>query len=285
MLQERCKEDVQLIQLPVIFNEEERGFFECCEPELVLGSNTTDSWKNDITPAWVKMYSGSDSATFTLKKNGEDAIYQPEVLEFPEDEFSRYVEIHWKDVLASDGIGCYTIFIETEIAGMEFSYNWQNTEYNLLPYSIENARGTARLRAVFNHFHEIEGIDFKGANVNGTIRFYGQIDGKKPNTEVSTFVYANREINTIVAENIPSWEMKTDPLKEQRLEQIVDLYLLSNVELYISDYNKHSHSYKTLDLPVYLKETAEVEYTELTRIATLMVTLWKRQRNERTYYS
>lgn len=285
MLQERCKEDVQLIQLPVIYDEEDRGFAECCEPELVLGSNTNDSWKNDITPAWVKMYSGSDSATFTLRKNGVNAIYQPTVNDFPEDEFSKYIEIHWKDVLASDGIGCYTIFIEQDVAGVQMEYNWQNIEYKLLTFSVDNTLGTARLKAVFNHYHEIEDINFKGANVNGTIRFYGKIDEKQYNSEHEVLVYGNRTINTIVAENIPSWEMKTDPLKEQKTDQINSLYLLSNVELFISDFNAHSHSYKTKDVAVYVKETGEMKYGEFSRGASVNITLWDRYRNKRTYYS
>jgi hypothetical protein len=283
MQEERIKEDILLVKIPSVFEEEDRGFRECCEPEMVLASQVSnDSWKNDITPAWLKLYNASDTGAFVLKKDGVDAIYQPTLMTFPNDEFSIYVEVYWKDVLASDGPGCYSIEREYSISGVNGSDTWGN--YKLLPFSTQIALGTARLRAVFNHFQEIEDINFKGANVNGTFRFYGKINDRQSNKEIRTLTYANREIKNVVKENIYSYEMKTDPLKEQKLSMLSDLYLLSDVQLFASDYNAHSNSYKILDIPVYLKESEEIEYPELSRNASMKAKLWHGVRNKRTYY-
>ncbi len=283
MQEERIKEDVLLVMTPSIFNEENRGLNECCDPELVMAGNTNYSWMNDITPVWLKMYSNTDTVTFTLKKNGQEAIYQPTALTFPNDQFSQYAEIVWKDVLASDGIGCYSILREWNISGIEGSDTWGL--YELLNFTSENALGTARLRAVFNHFHEIEGLNFKGANIRGTIRFAGKIDGRQPNKVINTLTYSNREVKNVVVENLNTFELKTDPLKEHLTKKIVDLFLLSEVDLYASDYNYFNHSYNILDIPVILEETEELEYLEFNRGAKINAKLADKFKNKRTYYS
>ena len=283
-MEERIKEDVLLVRLPYVYNEDDRGLDECCDPELVLASSgSNDSWKNDITPAWLKLYSGSDTVTFTLKKDGVDASYQPTANLFPNDEFSQYIEVIWKDVLSSDGVGCYSIHREWNIGGLEGSDVWG--EYRLLPFTVDNSLGTARLRAVFNHYHEIEGINFKGANVNGTIRFAGSIGNRQPNKEIDTLTYSNREVKSIVVENLNTYELKTDPLKEYATSKLVDLYFLSGVKLYGSDYNYFNHSYKILDIPVILEETEELEYKEFNRGASVTAKLSDKFKNKRTYYS
>lgn len=284
MQEERIKEDIQVVKLPSTFIEDDRGYKECCDPELVLASlSSSDSWKNDITPAWIKFYNGGDSGVIVLKKDGEDAIYQPTTMYFPNDQYSVYVEVDWKSVLAIDGIGCYTIERTWNMSGIDGFDTWGN--YELLNYSVENTLGTARLRAVFNHYHEIEDINFKGANVNGTIRFAGFIGNRQPNKYIDNLISSDRIVTSNVRENLYSYEMKTDPLKEQRTSLITDLYLLSEVELYASDYNYFNHSYKILDIPVTLDETEELEYKEFNRGANVNVKLVDKVKNKRTFYS
>ncbi len=284
MQEERIKEDVLVIKLPSTFTEDDRGLKECCDPELVLASLTSDdSWKNDITPAWIKLYSAPDVGSIILKKDGEDAIYQPTLQYYPNDQYSVFVEVDWKEVLSIDGVGCYTIERTWNISGIEGFDTWG--EYRLLNFSVENTLGTARLRAVFNHFHEFQDINFKGANVNGTIRFYGFIGNRQPNKYIDNLISSDREVTSNIRENLFVYEMKTDPLKENMTRQITELYLLSEVELYASDYNKFNHSYKILDIPVTLEETEELEYKEFNRGASVNVKLADKFKNKRTYYS
>ena len=283
MMQERIKENVLLITIPFQFDDENRGYFECCEPELVMAStSSTDSWKNDIFPDWMKLFSSSDTVSWKLKKGGVDALWQPVVKSFPNDLYSKYVEVIWRDVLAMDGAGCYTLEKDYEISGIEGSEILG--KFELKPYSIDGALGTARLRAVFNHFQELDGINFRGANVRGTMRFGGYIGNRQPNKEIDNLVYQNRIIHSVVRENIPTWEMKTDPLHEKYTTRLTDLYLLSETELYISDYNSFNHSYKIFDIPVTLQESEELEYKEFNRGANVNATFTTRVRNKRTYY-
>lgn len=284
MQEERIKEDFQLVKLPIIYEEEDRGNFECCEPELVLASNTNDSWKNDITAVWEKLYSNTDTVTFTLQKDGVETSFQPVTLSFPNDEFSKYTEVKWKDVLLNEGIGCYNIFVEYNISGVEGSYNWGG-KYNLLPYSVENAMGTGRLRAVFDHYHELQNLNFKGARVNSTIRFNGYIGNEQSNKEIKILNQGNRVIQEVVKEDLPTWEMKTDPLKIRFTRQLRKLFLLHQTELYASDHNWFNHDYNILDIPVTILETDEMEYKEFNRGASVSTKLVDRTRNKRNFYA
>lgn len=282
MIQERIKKDYSSIKLPTIFVEEDRGFFRCCEPRLVIGSATSDSWKNDITPAWIKLSSPLDTVEFILETCGEVTNYVPEAIEFIKEENAYYCEIDWKEVLASDGAGDFRLRIVAEISGIPFDFTWGN--YILKEYSFENVQGTARLRAVFNSYHEIEGIDFTDSMVNGTTRFNGMIGFRKPNKQTDNLIYNDRQMKSVVRENLNSYELKSDPLKEEILSELTDLYLLSENELYASDFNAHNNSYKYLDLPVTIEESDDIEHYELSRNSKINAVLTDRFKNKRNYF-
>lgn len=283
IVQERIKQDVKLITLPNVFIEEDRGYKVCCEPELVLASGTNDTWKNDITAAWVKLYSSSDTVTFKLKdENGNDTTYQPATNNFANDLYSKYCEVQWKSVLAAEGIGCYSIEVEYEISGITGAFTWGR--YHLRNYSIDIANGTARFRAVWNHYNEIEDINFSGSNVQGTIRFKGYIGSRQPNKEVNNLIYSNREVRSVVRENLNTWEFETDPMKEQYTRMICDLFLLSEVQLFASDYNDFNHSYNINDIPVIIEESEQIEYLEFFRGAIVKGKLGDKFKNKRAIY-
>jgi hypothetical protein len=86
-------------------------------------------------------------------------------------------------------------------------------------------------------------------------------------------------------ENLNSYEIITDPADECIIRPLVELYLLSENELYISDYNVHNHSYRYLDLPVIVQESPKIEYPdEFARKASLTCTVGDKFKNKRTYY-
>lgn len=282
MIQERIKRDYTSIQLPTIFEEEDRGFFRCCEPELVLASGTADSWKNDITPAWIKLSDVADTVEFILESCGIVTTYIPEAVPFVKEANAFYTEINWKDVLSSDGEGNFTLRIVANISGIPFDFVWG--EYILKQYSVQNAKGTARLRGVFNAYHEIERIDFTDSMVNGTFRFKGMIGFRKPNKQTDNLIYNDRQMKSVIRENLNVYELKTDPLKEEFISKLTDLYLLSETQLFASDYNAHNNSYKYLDLPVTIEESDEIEHYELSRDSKLTAMLTDRKKDKRTYF-
>lgn len=272
------------IKLPIVFTEQNRGFKICCDPLMVLAGGDTDSWKNDVSSAWIKISDPTDQFDFVLEKDGIPVTsYTLIVEEFPNEENAFYTTIQWRDVLALEGAGCYELKITYNISGVDGAFSW--AKYNLMPYSIQNALKTARIRVKFNLKQEIEGINFTGANVEDSFRFWGFIGDRQVNTEIDNLVYQDRSVKTVVRENLDTYVISTDPLQECFITPLTDLYLLSENEMWISDYNAHNHSYKINDVPVVVQEAPEIDYLDrFQRRAVLTCTVGIRNKTKRTNY-
>lgn len=269
------------IQLPPNFSEPNRGLKDCCCENLVLASSSSNTWENDLTSAWIKLNIGG-TAQFKLLKEGIETNFTPTPQLFVKEPNAIYTTINWNDVLVSDGPGCYELVIEYNISGIVGNLSWGN--YKLLPFSIEAARKTARVRAIFNGYHEIEQINFTGSNVESSHRFYGFIGNRQPNTEIDNLIYGDRQMKRVIRENLNQYEILTDPVNECELLPLIDLYLLSENELFISDYNAHNFTYRINDLPVIVEESAEIEYKEFSRKASLKCIVGDKFKNKRTYF-
>jgi len=281
--QNRTKKEYPSIKLPEIFEEENRGYFRCCCEAIVLADQTSsDTWKNDVTSAWIKLSDVLDTASFDLYKDNTLATYQPTQVTFARESLGRYVTIPWQDVLNTDGAGCYRLDITFTIAGVNQTFTWG--KYKLKPYSIQNALETARVKAIFNAYNEIEQIDFRDSKVEDTLRFYGFIGNAQPNMEIDNIIYDNREMKKVIRENLNTYEIITDPICEEFTKSLKDLYLLSENELFISDYNAHNHSYRYQDLPVIVTESPEIEYYDFSREAKLTCIVGDKFKNKRSYY-
>lgn len=280
--QERTKREYKSVRLPKIFVEENRGYERCCCEALVLASLTNDSWKNDVTSAWIKVSEFSDITNFNLYKNGVLANYQPVIQHFVKDPLARFVTIQWKDVLQIDGEGCYRLEIEFNIAGVQQTMIWG--KYKLKTYSIQTALGTARVRVKFNSYQEIEGIDFTDSLVEDSLRFNGFIGFSQPNTEIDNLIYENREMKKVIRENLRTHELITDPICEEFTRALTELYLLSENEIYLSDYNAHNHSYRYQDKPAIVEQSPEIEYYDFSRSAKLTCILGDKFKNKRSYF-
>ena len=280
--QDRTKESFDSIKLPSDFVEDARGLKECCCVYKVLASPSSDTWKNDKTSAWLKVSDPSDTFSFVLKKNDVVTTYTPTSVPFPNESYAYYTTIDWNDVLTSDGVGCYEIKISYSISGITGELSWG--KYQLEPYSIQNALNTARIRAIFNGYQEIEQINFSGADVESTFRFFGYIGNRQPNTEIYDIIYNNREMKRVIRENLDTYQLITDPSDDCIIRPLVDLYFLSENQLFISDYNAHNPSYRYQDLPVIVEESPELEYYDFSRKVKLTCTLSDKFKNKRTYY-
>lgn len=281
-VEDRFLREYSAITLPTDFVEQDRGADDCCCEYLVLGSAGADTWKNDKTSAWIKLSDPIDIFTFALYKNGVITSYLPLPVAFPSEPNAYYCTISWIDVLNSDGIGCYELKIDYNISGVIGSVSWG--KYNLKPYSVANALGTARVRALFNGIQETEGINFTNSNVDYSFRFPGFIGSQQPNTETDNIIYGNREMKRVIRENLNTYEINTDPLTECFIRPLMTLFLLSENELFISDYNVFNHSYRYLDLPVIVNESPEITYFDFSRKASLKCKVEDKFKNKRTYY-
>jgi hypothetical protein len=185
-------------------------------------------------------------------------------------------------VLNSDGEGCYTLKIQYEISGIVGFVIWGN--FKLQNYSIQNTLKTARVRAFFNAYHEMEQIDFTNSNVESSFRFYGFIGNRQPNTEIDNIIYQNREMKRVIRENLNQYEIITEPVYECFTRPLIELFLLSENDLFISDYNAHNHSYRIQDLPVIVEESATLDYLPLSRYAILKCKVGDKFKNKRTHF-
>lgn len=283
--QERIEKTYESIKLPNIFTEEQRDpTFKCCETLMVLADpNSTDSWRNDVTSAWVKLSDPNDQVTITLTKSGQPTIYPVVIETFVNEPNGRYRTIYWRDVLTTDGEGCYKINIEFTIGGMTGSFEWGT--YDLKFYTIDRALNTARIRVILNQNQQIEDINFTDSMVEDTIRFYGFIGNRQPNMELDNLIYQNRVMRSVRRENLDTYEILTDPYTDDVLRKLTDLYLLSENEMFISDYNSFNNSYRIQDLPVIVQDSPEIEYLDkYQRKATLTCIVGDKIKNKRSFY-
>lgn len=281
--EDRTKKEFSSFKLPASFTEQNRGAQECCCKHLVLASRTTKTWETDKTSMWFKKALNTDIVSFKIYKDGVELVYDGMAsISMPNDPLAIYVTVDWYAVSEEFGFGCYELGIEYNTAGLTGTIEWGH--YDLKPYSVENAMGTARLRAIFNGYHEADGIDFTGANVESCIRFNGFAGRRQPNMETDNIIYSDRQMNRVIRENLNTYEVITDPLNECIIKPITDVFLLSENQLFLSDYNYHNHSYRYQDIPVIVQESANIEYYDWSRLAKLTVTLGDKFKNQRTYY-
>jgi len=281
-IEDRQKFEFKSIKLPGICGNEDRGLNDCCCEELVLAKTTSNSWQTDKTSAWIKLSAPGDTVNFVLYKNGVSTNYIPIATSFVNEPNAFYTTINWNQVLLSDGIGCYELKIQYNISGVSAQFTWG--KYKLLPFTIKNALNTARIRAFFNAYHEIEQIDFTGSNVESTFRFNGYIGNRQPNTEIDNIIYGNREMKRVIRENLNEYEILVDPSLKCITRPLIDLYFLSENELFISDYNAHNHDYCLNDLPVIVSESPEMTYYDFSRKASIKCIVSDKFKNKRTYY-
>ena len=257
---------------------------ECCYPMLVLAKvGDKTSWKNDITSAWFKS-SGitTDVIEFKLYKKGDTlAVYQPVKFDFQFDE-SVGVTIKWQDVLAQDGKGCYYLKLNYTYDGIAGSLIWG--EYNLKEYSIENANGTIRTKVNLNQYYSIEDVNFTGMNMIDCIRVNGFFGEMQPNFKIDNLIYENRKFENVQRERIATYLMKTDPLMYGIMDLLLNVHLLAENTIWVSDYNSFNHSWFLKDKELIVNNSPEMKYQEYARQASLTCELTDKTRNNLAKY-
>jgi hypothetical protein len=284
-LENRTFDKVTLVSIPAALpawtptNTQE----ECaCEPYLVCASSRGNSWESDITGAWIKLYSDSDTATFNLYKDGVLAGIQPTPVSLVNEEFSLYMINDWLEVYDQDGVGCYSIEIDYVISGVSGTLKWG--EYKLVLFESLAVDRTVRVKTIFNSNQSIEAIDFTGSEVEDSYRFKGWFGDRQPKMEIDNIIYSDRSVKKVTRENINEYTLFTNDLNEVDIRRLTDLYLLSENEIYISDFNALNPTYNYLDLPVIVSESPEIEYFEGSRKSTLQVKFNDKVKNSRSFY-
>lgn len=284
----RYKTDHLVIKFPEGYAEEDRLKCKryCCTPELRLASETeTEEWKNDITGVFIKRSQPGDLVEFKIEKCdvGDLTPLLGDVVDFPQDDLAIGFIFKWKEYLAAYGPGRYKITVEFTISGVTGGFDWG--QYDLKPYSIENASGTVRVYSEWKTKYQDLDVDFSNSNFKDSIRFNGFFGNREPRTEINNLITKGRKVEKVTRENLNFYTLRTDPVPECITRQLIDLHLLNEDTLLISDHNASNHSYQYYNRPVVLEETAEVEYIERNRWAKVTVKLGDRQKTKKTYYN
>ena len=137
------------------------------------------------------------------------------------------------------------------------------------------------MKSLFNSNQSIENIDFTNSKVIDTIRFAGYFGDRQPNTMVDNIIYSDRKMNKVVRENLNKYYLETKNLPINHIEQLIDLHLLSENEVYVSDYNFKNPVKYYLDYPCIVSESAEIEYIDTT---SLKCVFNDKIKNSRSYY-
>jgi hypothetical protein len=278
----RTKDCFGVIKLPQTIPSESYGLKGCCDHYLVLAGGNED-WQNDVTSAYMRLQLITDSCTFVLKDSDDNnAIYQPNKTQCPNDSLGYFATVYWNQVLATDGAGCYTIEVNYSIAGVTGTIDWGT--YELKQYSPKNAEMTVRLKGVFNQVNQIEGINFSGSNMTDTIRFYGYFGKRQPNLQVDNLIYQDRTIDNVQRENLNVYELNSDPLTVNYTRRILDLYFLSESDLFISEHHPNNHTSEYKNLPVSISESSDIEYLELSKYAKIKAKFNDKTRDKLTRF-
>jgi len=278
----RTKRDFKVIQLPKSLQTEDFGVKECCEPILVLAGGL-ETWQNQVNSAFIKLQTISDTVNFVLKKDGVNAIYQPTNVQCVNDSLAYYCTVVWSYVLASDGVGCYTLEVNYDIDGIVGVIEWGL--YELQEYSVERAIGTVMIKAIFNQYHSQENIDFTDSNVVDTIRVNGMFGKRDPKTIIDNLIYQNNKLENVIRENENNYTFESDAIKEKYSTKLLDLFLLSETDLFMTDHNFHNHNQGLKDFNGIVSESPTIEYLEGSNFAKIKCIFVEKLRNSFSKYN
>ena len=246
------KDDVTIFKLPHDAIQEDRGLSTCNVPQKVLAS-TADvvPYKNDRTAIAYKF----DSMTIQLEdSNGSLTSAAGVSVSFPYQPDAVGFVIDWRQVTDGGGQliqGCYRVRVNWTLAG---NSGWfYHGAYQLLEYSVDNAKGTTRLYVVLNDLVRKQGINYKDSGFAGTVRFDGIFGFMQPNYQTENNIHTNRERFKVRNEALRTYELRTSYLNRCATRLIDEDTLLAANQIYVTDHNAANHD-RYYDFPVILSE-------------------------------
>ena len=283
----RHKKAVDVVRLPDAFVEEKR--LKCapcstCKQLVLAHSSENDSYKNDKKGVFIKKGLDSDIVAFSMEDDQGNVLANlGDVAIFPNDDLAVGFVYDWQQVYNVHGPGCYKIKVNFTIAGIVGDYTIGT--YTLKKYSIENARHTVRIFSKLNSASLKYNIDFTDSNFVDSVRFNGFFGNRQPNTEINQLINKGRISDKVTRENLNTYKLRTDPINICYTKQILELHLLHEDELFVSDHNASNHDYNIFDKKVVLEDSAEVIYTDGNRKAKIEATFSDRSKVDKSYYN
>ena len=248
----RHKITVEPKKIPSGFDLSDRGETgNCCDCiyKVFADAENNDSYRNHVTSRWMI----GETVTFELYKDGVLTAFVPTAQTFPNDTSAYYCTISWRDVLLTEGIGCYTLVGKSEVSGLEFEQSLGM--FDLQQFTWERVDGLVCIRSVFNDANIQEQINFTNALVMDCLLLDGDIEEYQPTTEINNLIKANRIQEKVKRENRTKWTINVDFADFCHMKRLTDVHLLGENQLFISDYRKDAFDKTILDKPVILSES------------------------------
>jgi hypothetical protein len=254
---------------------------DCCDKIFnVFALTGGESYQNDVTSAWYVLNDGT--VDFNLyKSDGETlATVQPQVFDFANQSNAKYCVIDWLAVFESDGIGCY--YLKVEHTGfIDEVIEWGT--YQLNEWTTDNVEGYVQIRAQFASNQTIEGIDFTNSKVIDCLNVRGFFGDRDPRTEIDNVIYNTRLDVKVTRENINLYTLTTDAVSRIFTRKLLDLYLLSENNLFITDNNSFNHESYIMKR-VIVEEVPTPEYFQYSKKAKIIAKFGDKIKNQRSFY-
>ena len=261
---------------------EDRGGSFCCDNERVLADlDLSVRYRNDLK----SFATVGDSATFTLKKDGVVTSYTPVSVPVVRETDAFYTTIEWRDVAASDGFGCYTLEIDSISAGIANPTICKGP-YDLKPYQsgdIYNGNGTFRVLSEFNDVNDELGIDFTDTRMRSSVRVPGKFGYWQQNTETKNVEYHDGNVIKNRREDFRSYEIRTNKICNCLNEELL-FHVLAENSTWLSDHNFNSPDKFLRDIPVIVKEGAEITHFDDNPYLKTVVIYEQKVRKSRTHF-
>jgi hypothetical protein len=280
----------EIVQAPVIQEDEFCEPNECPYESLVLAdTESTDRFKNDVSVFFKQAIGQLGTVTFYLvDENGNeyeinDGTYGVfwALGNFTYEPLLSAVQIHWRNVLILLGEGCYRIKTSlSRLVGEDLvTYSCC---YKLLQYSCDKAEKTVRITSVQNGNFKDLGINFKGINLTGDIRFDATFGREQIEVNNTMYVGVN-DIKTLNAQDQRSTFTLTSKLVPHIcITHPLFKYHLRGTELFVTVYDRYNHRQDYIEYPVFFENPDEIKYFDYNTNAALVLNFSERIIETRT---
>jgi len=267
---------------------EDRSSGICDYTIPVLASTTDDSlYKNDILGLLYKKadssfnidlflvdeagteYALNDNTYGTFFDFG-DFTYEPDVIAY---------QVAWRLVLNVIGAGCYSFKRVVTEFGVDTTF--YSCCYDVQEFTTDLAEGTVRVETVMNGYLKDLDINYKGINWGSHLRFEGFFGNRQPKYDQTVIINTNEEQNLNQQDLTSEYFLSSKIVPHKCITAPLYDYYLRGSELYISDYNRHNHSYDYKSFPVFLGDVENVKYLERNRGAVVSVRFTEKQLSRR----
>jgi hypothetical protein len=265
--------------------EEDRGYKGCCDPLPVI-ADETNATRNNNDIAFPRAF--GDSVTFTLTKDGVPTIYTPVAIQFPNEPDAWYAQIEWRDVLISDGEGCYSIDMIPVVAGNLSLVSFNYGKYSLKPYNKDgylHAKYTARILSQFNNVNDLDGINYTDSFALESLRIsngkFGYFD---PKTEVDKVEYLDGTNEPVKTEDFFEYELRISGITRCTATPLL-AHLRGMTNCWMSSYNYDDFDYADLSMKnVILSEGFTPEHIDGSRMINGAVKFQDKVFNSRAHF-